>query len=125
MAKERVTVEVEQSREAALMRLGGSTARLGTSIVDEILAKLGVARTQMLPPHPDSAGHEGAILTAYPEIRWVVGGGALQGGTILSIRDPRFGWAHYHFPTAEVIRLADTLRRHASLPPETAPDRPN
>jgi len=120
-----VDVRVEASRKIAVMSFGGGTLRLGTAIVDAILAKLGEARSQMLPTHPARADNSAATLVAQRiGTHWEVGIDEMAGGTILRIRDPRFGWMNYALQREEAAKLGERMFRQATRAPEK-PRRPN
>ncbi|MEX2201640.1 MAG: hypothetical protein WD711_09620 [Dongiaceae bacterium] len=81
---------------------------LDTQDVEELLRTLGECRGRMLP----EIGKKwalGQIVGAVTDPRWYVEPETTTGGSLLHVRDSRFGWLHYIVPREEARKLGEYL----------------
>ncbi len=93
---------------------------LSVADIDLMLEKLGALRARMQPPREPgySAGQKCECVT---NPGWLTEPDALQGNSLLHLRDPRFGWLHYMIPREEARKLAQVLQNQVDKPPPAAP----
>ena len=97
--------------------------KLDAAQVDEMMENLGHLRAVMQPDHaPNCAPGQKVISVRNP--RWLAEPDMMQGGSLLHLRDPRFGWRHYLFPREEATKLARVLRNQVEAP-TSAKTKPN
>ena len=87
--------------------------------VDGMLQNLGLYRLAMKPEVPDAMSR-GVPVQTLPDPKWFVEPEPLNGGSILHIRDTRFGWLHYILPFPMAKKLGGFLQNQAVTPPLSA-----
>ncbi|KAF3995968.1 hypothetical protein [Glaciimonas immobilis] len=91
--------------------------RLTTAQIDEMVGVLGIFRATMEPSHTlEWPSGKKVVMEPFP--RWFAERDALIGGTLLHLRDPRFGWLHYVFPPEAARELGQHLIAQADAPPQ-------
>ncbi len=84
--------------------------------VDGLLQNLGLYRHTMKPEVPDTMS-PGVAARTVPDPKWFVEPERLNGGSILHIRDTRFGWLHYTLSLAMAKKLGGFLQNQAVAQP--------
>ena len=97
---------------------GSEVLRLTAVEAERLIESLGLMRAATEPP---VAPHYplGQAADAIFDPRWATESDALQGNSLLHVRDPRFGWLHYVFPRQEAGRLAELLKNQSEAPDPT------
>lgn len=90
--------------------------------VDAFLVNMGQMRAMMEPPVAADM-QPGQQVEAIPDPRWYVEKAQLAtDGSVLNIRDPRYGWLHYFIPRDTALHLGCLLVHQAYAPPAAAPE---
>ena len=103
-----------------LTKRSSGPLKLDADEVDQMLQRLGQVRATMQPEIPRALPREEQTLA--------VGNPALaiaalrDGGSVLHVRDPRYGWLHYAIPAPALQELA-TMLANLSSPAPPAPGR--
>lgn len=92
--------------------------KLDAREVDEMLRNLGEFRAAMQPEAPRTFDRGQLVPTAADPL-WQSEPDGISGGSLLHLRDPRFGWLHYLLPRDEARKLADLLQGQARRPKAT------
>lgn len=98
--------------------------KFDVAAIDEILKNLGAFRAAMAP-EVARENPLGRKVEAVPDPIWFTQPEALQGDSLLHIRDPRFGWLHYLIPRHEASKLGTLLLAQSQQPPTPTPDQTN
>jgi hypothetical protein len=97
--------------------------KLDAAAVENMLVGVGELRAHMLPV--PSAGHAlGQAVKAVTDPRWASEFDLMLGGSLLHLRDPRFGWLHFLLPKPEARKLGTVLIAQADAPPPLQPSSP-
>lgn len=91
-----------------------------TEVLDELLANLGVFRSQMEPEVP----REFALGQRVPAVAgpaWATEPDIMAGETLLHLRDPRFGWLHFLISRWDAKSIADIFLAQAAHTPAVPP----
>jgi hypothetical protein len=88
---------------------------LRTEDIDSLLENLGKFRSLMEPPVPINYV-PAATVQAIPDPAWYSYPEAMVGNSVISVRDPRFGWLHYVLARENAKKLGELLVRQAQLP---------
>lgn len=84
--------------------------------VETMLLNLGRFRALMQPPVPRDYAL-GQVCTALQDPRWVTEPEAMQGNSLIHIRDPRFGWLNFILTRESSTALMGFLQAQLDLPP--------
>jgi len=109
-------MEARKFEVSAAISSDGTTAHLtfkGEPIFDaaalEQLAKaIGTIREKVGPPVAADPPR-GTLMTALRHPAYFVHEAPMDGGAIISVRHPGFGWIHSHFPHDVALRIAGLL----------------
>lgn len=88
--------------------------------LDGLLRSAMDMRASMTPPHP-SDWPFGKTAGAIRNPRVVSELEAKEGGSLLHLRHPGYGWLHFLLPKADAAKLADLLREQAEAPAAPRP----
>ena len=119
MSKTNWTLDDEQNTVTA--QIGAETLTLSTQEVEDLVTSLGDFRAEMSPQVATQWDPSlGAV--AIPDPVWSSEPQMLLEGSLVHIRDPRFGWLHFFFPPKDARALGEALLRQADM--EHAPPEP-
>ena len=94
---------------------------LSAAQADELLRNVALYRGGMVPQVTPMEWPRGQRAQAVPDPAWTCEPDALQGHSLLHLRDPRYGWLHYLLPPHEAAKLAGFLKVQAEAPPPGPP----
>lgn len=104
----------------ALDFTGAPPLNLDVALVEELQRRLGEARAGMMPEVPALVTVD-APFSAVSSPRWVISPAGIPGGSLLNIRDPRYGWLHFLIPAEDGRKLLDFFTKlFSSLPSKKA-----
>jgi hypothetical protein len=96
--------------------------QLDVAGIEDILKNLGDFRSVMWP-EVTKIYRLGQMVKAIPNPIWATEPDAIEGNTLLHIRDPRYGWLHYMLPREEARKLAAYIQNQVESPrPVPTPD---
>ena len=99
--------------------------RLDAALVDEMIRNLGAYRARM-EPEPSEDWKRGAEFEGITDPCWFAAPARLTGGSLLHVRDPRYGWLHYALPPESARKLGVLLITQAdATPSEPKQGKPN
>jgi len=91
------------------------TLSLDAAHLDMFIKALADARGALLPEHPMDLA-PGTKVNAVTDPRWSTAQEPLTGGSVLHLRDPRYGWMHFVLPRHEAARLGKLMQLQAEAP---------
>lgn len=95
---------------------------LNAAEIENMLENLGHFRALMQPPRQPQKFSLGQKVEAIFNPAWATEPDALNGDSLLHLRDPRFGWSHYLIPREEARKLAATLQTQVNSQPPAPPE---
>lgn len=119
-----VTIEVSEDKRTARLRvpeLPQLTLDLTVTEIEHIVSELALARARMQPEVTHSC-RPGQKVPAVRHPTWMCEPEALQGDSLLHVRDSRYGWLHFVLAREEARKLGRLLIAQADRPGQV-PDR--
>jgi hypothetical protein len=112
--------ELSEDRKTLILTAGDlpHVSKMTTAEVEVTLRNLGIARGAMLPEIPQTwEPHQQQAVPARRDLPRTLEHEALNGDTLLHIRDPNFGWLHFVFSRNVARQIGEALIRDSELPP--------
>ena len=98
------------------IKAGDTVVKVDAAGLSALIRTLGELRMRMKPEIARERPRD-PLIPAISDPKWGAAGDVMDGSSLLTIRDPRYGWITYAFPPPTATRLAGIFLSQAKRAP--------